>query len=159
MGKQKDDLPGRGHEMMSGREWFDRAAHSLTLVRYSRLIRFPVSPPSHIPRRFRKLISSCRLGSSCSIVVICSLGSLASSSSSVPAPYYHRPHSSRSSVSSGRGARRDEVIRIVSSARRGQASRMDGKRAGPRPCHPCRPGSHLMAGIAIRRDVVIRAVR
>lgn len=34
-----------------------------------------------------------------------------------------------------------------------------GGRAWPcRPCHPHRPGSHLMAGIAIRRGVVIRAV-
>lgn len=28
MGKQEDDLPGLRHEMMSGRGWFNRAAHS-----------------------------------------------------------------------------------------------------------------------------------
>lgn len=39
MSKQKDDLPCRRHEMMSGREWLKCAAPSLSLVRYSRLIR------------------------------------------------------------------------------------------------------------------------
>lgn len=39
MGKQEDDLPGRRHEMMSDREWLKCAAPSLSLVRYSRLIR------------------------------------------------------------------------------------------------------------------------
>ena len=106
------------------------------------LIRFTVSLPSHIPRRFRKLISSCRLGSSCHIVVICPLGSLASSSSSVLAPCHHRLSLVPLVRLARRGAWLGEVIRIVSSARRGQASRRADGRG--HVVHVVRAGSVLI---------------
>ena len=49
--------------MMSGSGWFNRAAHSLLLVRYSHIIRPPYRRRPHIPRRFHQLIlPPCLLG-------------------------------------------------------------------------------------------------
>ena len=105
-----------------------------SLVRYSHLIRPPVSSSPHIPRRFRQLIlTPCDLGSSCLIVVI------------HPRPMSSSPLSSRPSVSSG-----GERGGSMSSAR-------VGKQAGERGdvvhvihvvhiVHVIRAGSVLIAG-------------
>ena len=153
--------------MMSVSGWFNRAAHSLPLVRYSPAhpfpriaaaaypapfsgAHFPVPPLIFSPRR-RHLFPRV----ACPIVVICPR-IVSSSPSLVPLV-----------ISSGRGAGRGDIIRIVSSARRGQASRRAGVAMRPafsshggrsvgvviramiwqasrqrrrcRPCRPCRP--------------------
>lgn len=128
MSKQETDLPGCGHEMMSGRGRFNRTAHSLTLVRYSHIIR---------PR-----IAVVRISRA---VLISSFSRRASSDPLAPLPASvpwvrlpHRRHLSSPRVIIAlsrparrlvrRGAWRDDVIRIVSSARCRQASRMAGGR-------------------------------
>lgn len=127
MSKQETDLPGCGHEMMSERGWFNRAAHSLPLVRYSPSHPFPRIAAVAYPAPFSE-----------AHFIVPPRISLASLSSSVPwVRLPHRRHLSSPRViiaslvplvvSSGREAGRGEVIRIVSSARRGQASRRAGR--------------------------------
>ena len=100
---------------MSGRGRFNRAAHSLPLVRYS---------PSHpFPRIVAAAYPRAVFGSSFHRAAS---DPLAPSSSSVLAPCHHRLSLVPLVVSSGRGVGRGEVIRIVSSARRWQASRRAG---------------------------------
>lgn len=100
-------------------------------------------------RSFAILILCAVFGSSFSRVAS---DPLASSSSSVPASCRPRPLSSRSSVSSGRGAGRGEVIRIVSShARCGQASRRRGRVV--RVIHIVRAGSvPISPGVSSNRN-------
>ena len=106
-----------GHEMISGRGWFNRAALSLPLVRYSHLIRSAVIVVASYPAPFS-------LAHSLSHAVSDPLGP---SSSFVIAPCNHRPLSSRpSSRYAGSVAGRCYplvVVRSSSSARCGQASK------------------------------------
>ena len=100
---------------MSGQGRFNRAAHSLPLVRYS---------PSHpFPRIVAAAYPRAVFGSSFHRAAS---DPLTPSSSSVLAPCHHRLSLVPLVVSPGRGVGRGEVIRIVSSARRWQASRRAG---------------------------------
>ena len=129
--------------MMSGSGWFNCAAHSLPLVRYSHIIRPPYRRRPHIPRRFHQLIlPPCLLGSSL--------------------PHRHHSSSPHVIIALTRPARR--LVRAGSMTGRCYpyrvvrllwVSKHDGGRAWP--CRPCRPCSRLVAGIAIWLSVVIRS--